>query len=91
VRGVGDDDQVALAAFPGLGAGGEGDPAAEHEDGCLSGAGVLGERGVLGQRDDGLAQRLLVAADDGAGNAGVAGLLAAGRLADELTRQRVEG
>jgi hypothetical protein len=32
-----------------------------------------------------------MAADDGAGNAGVTGLLTTGRLADELTRQRVEG
>jgi hypothetical protein len=91
VRGVRDDDQVAIAALPRLGAGGEGDPAAEHQDGGLARAGVLGKRGVLGERDDGLAQRLLVAADDGAGHAGVAGLLATGRLADELTRQRVEG
>jgi tellurite resistance protein TehA-like permease len=69
VRGVGDDDEVAFAALPGLGSGGEGDPAAEHEDGGLARAGVLSERGVLGERDHGLAERLFVTADDGAGNA----------------------
>jgi hypothetical protein len=65
VRGVGDDEQVALAAFPGLGARSEGDPAAEHDEGRLARADVLSEGGVLGEGDDGLAECLLMAADDG--------------------------
>jgi hypothetical protein len=52
---------------------------------------VLGERGVLGEGDDGLAECLLMPADDGSRDAAVAGFLAARRPAEEFTRQRVEG
>jgi hypothetical protein len=64
VRCVRQDEQVTLAAFPRLAARGEHHPAAEHDEGGLARAGVLRERGVLGEGDDGLTERLLVAADD---------------------------
>jgi hypothetical protein len=94
VRGVRDDEQVALAAFPGLGARGEGDPAAQYVEGGLARAGVFGEGGILGEGDDGLPECLLVPAEYGlcrAGAVGGAGCLAADSPGEELACQRVEG
>jgi hypothetical protein len=70
VEGVtarGYDDQVTLAAVPGVAAGEQADPAGEDVDGGLARVLVLGQGGSGGQRDECLAQHLLVAAIDGMG------------------------
>src|SRR5215467_2451996 len=67
VPGVRDDDQVTRCAVPGRVSSGESNPAGEHVHGGLTGVLVLLERLTRGQRDDGLAQHVLVPAVHGCG------------------------
>ena len=73
VPGARYDQEVTGAAFPGRLAGGQPDPAAQHLNGGLARAFVLGQRGARGQGEHRLAQRVLMAAVHGLGAAACRG------------------
>src|SRR5947209_3354406 len=55
-----------VPVLPGMGAGRQPDPAGKDVHACLPGTLVLGQARAAHHGDDGLAEHLLVAADDGA-------------------------
>jgi hypothetical protein len=65
VRRVGQHQQVAVPAVPGVLARRQPDPAGQDVHARLPGALVLGQARAADHSDDGLAEHLLVAADDG--------------------------
>jgi hypothetical protein len=72
VSGVGDDEQVSGAAVPPRVTGCEADPSVQDVDGGFAGVFVFIEGLTGGQRDEGLAELVFVAAVDG-GAASTAG------------------